>query len=67
MSNIKLERDHTGELHLKVGEQFAMGARVTSMIQVNDELTAVVFIPLKHAVMGEASNVVPFVRPATDG
>ena len=64
MSNIKLERDHTGALHLKVGDQFATGAEIRSVVQDNNELTAIVFIPLKHVSLGEVSNVLPFARPA---
>jgi len=63
MTNIQLDRDHTGILHLAVAGQYAHGARVTSVQQIGDELGAVVFIPLKHVVLGEVKNVVPFVRP----
>lgn len=64
MSNIRLQRDHAGKLHLRVGSEYASGAEVTSVINHAGELTAVVFIPLKHAVMGEIDNVVPLVRVA---
>lgn len=64
MSNIRLNRNHEGKLHLRVGGEYAIGADVTSIQQVNGELVAIVTIPLKHAIMGEVDNVVPFVRAA---
>lgn len=63
MSKIELQRSHDGALHLVVDGRFAHGARVTSVQQIGDELGAVVFVPLRHATLGEVANVVPLVRP----
>lgn len=65
MSNISLERDHTGSLHLLVSGVPASGANVTGIVTnpQTGELQAVVAIPLKHATLSEVSNVIPMVRP----
>lgn len=63
MSNIKIQRDHTGSMHLVVGDQVAVGATVAGMQLVNGEMTAIVWIPLASATFGEVRNVIPFVRP----
>lgn len=63
MSNIELQRDHCGGINLVVSGYHALGAQVTSMQQIGDELSAVVLIPLKHATFAGAATVVPFVRP----
>lgn len=63
MSNIELKRDHEGAMHLVVGGQFASGSQVAGVQMVNGEMTAIVWVPLKHVVLGEVTNVVPFVRP----
>lgn len=65
MSNIELQRDHNGGINLVVSGHHALGARVTSVQQIGEELGAVVFIPLKHATFAETRNVIPFVRPET--
>lgn len=62
MSNIRLNRDHLGKLHLRVGGEYAIGAEVGSIQTVAGDLVAVITIPLKHVVMGEVDNVVPMVR-----
>lgn len=63
MTNIKLNRDHNGKLHLQVGGEYAIGAEFSNVVtSVNGEQTAVIAIPLKHLVFGEVDNVVPFVR-----
>ncbi len=62
MTNIRLNRDHSGKLHLRVGAEYAFGAEVSSVVTMNGELTAIVAIPLKHLVIGEVDNVVPLVR-----
>ena len=64
MSNIRLNRDHQGKLHLRVGSEYAIGAEVSSIVGQGGELVAVVTIPLKHVVMGELDNVMPLVRAA---
>lgn len=61
MSNIEINRDHTGKLHLSVAGQYASGANVSHMTAVEGELCAVVFVPLKVAKLGEVQNVIPFV------
>lgn len=65
MTNIRLNRDHNGKLHLRVGAEYAIGAEVSSIVGQGQggELVAVVTIPMKHVVLGEIDNVVPLVRP----
>lgn len=65
MSNIELQRDHTGGLNLVVSGHHALGSHVTGIVTnpQTGELQAVVAIPLKHATLGEVSNVIPMVRP----
>ena len=64
MSNIKLNRDNKGDLHMIVGDQFAVGSKVVSIQQIEGfGLTAIVWVPLKEATIGEVTNVVPFARP----
>lgn len=63
MSNIEIQRDHNGAMHMLVSGQFAVGSTVAGIQHVNGELTAVVWVPLKEATFGEVRNVVPFVRP----
>lgn len=62
MSNIELRRDYEGKLQLRVAGHPASGAEVTSIVNNGGEMSAIVFIPLKHVTMGEIDNVVPFVR-----
>jgi hypothetical protein len=65
MSNIELQRDHKGKLHLVVGNQFAVGAEVHSLQPDNDgNLVAIVRIPLKDVIVSEMKNVLPFARHA---
>lgn len=60
----ELLRDHTGSLSLYSDGRPVAGARVTGIGASNDgDLQAIVVVPLKHAVLGEQRNVVPFVRP----
>lgn len=66
MTNVRLNRDHEGHLRLRVGAEYALGAEVSSIVGQGGELVAVVTIPLKHVVMGEVDNVVPFVRPVIE-
>ena len=63
MSNVKINRDINGVLHLEVAGQYASGAKVTGFNHFDGEMCAVVIVPLKHASLGEVSNVIPFVRP----
>lgn len=67
MSNIEIQRDHTGTMHLIVGDQAAIGSTVAGMQIVNGEMTAIVWVPLSAAKFGEVKNVIPFVRPAKRG
>lgn len=60
MSNVRLNRDGSGKLQLRVGAEYAFGAEVSSIVHQNGELVAVVTIPLRHVVMGEVDNVIPF-------
>lgn len=63
MSNIEFQRDHKGDMHLVVGEQFAVGSRVVGVQNIEGlGLTAIVWVPLKEASLGEVRNVVPLVR-----
>ena len=62
MTNIRMNRDHAGKLHLRVGAEYAVGAEVSSIVHQNGELVAVITIPMKHVVLGEVDNVVPLVR-----
>ena len=62
-TNVQIDRDHTGKLHLAVAGQYAHTARVTGFQQIGEELCAVVVIPTTGLVLGEVRNVVPFVRP----
>lgn len=66
MTNIELNQNHEGKLHLRVGSEYAIGAEVTGIQNLAGELTAVVTIPLKHARLGQVGNVVPFVRPQVE-
>src|SRR6218665_3318757 len=50
MSNIEIQRDHNGAMHLAVDGHIASGAVVAGIQSVNGELTAIVWVPLKHAV-----------------
>lgn len=61
----ELLRDHTGALHLYSDGRPVTGAVVTGVgaDQRTGELQAIITLPLKSAVMGEARNVIPFVRP----
>lgn len=62
MTNIRLNRDHAGKLHMRVGSEYAAGAEFSHIATINGEATAIVAIPLKHLVFGEVDNVVPMVR-----
>lgn len=66
MSNVRLNRDHVGNLHLRVGTEYAFGAEVSSIVNNNGEQSAIIVIPLKHVSFGEVDNVVPFVRPVIE-
>lgn len=63
MTNIELNKGSDDKLHLRVGSEYAVGASVTSIQSVGDDLVAVVTIPLKHVRLGSVGNVIPFVRP----
>lgn len=64
MSNIELQRDHTGAMHLFVGGVPAHGAQVTGIGQANDGTQqAIIVVPLAKLTFGEVRNVVPMVRP----
>lgn len=65
MSNIEIQRDHDGKLHLMVGGNYAAGSTVLKIDQINNGLAAVVVIPLEYVRLTEAKNVIPFVRPPT--
>lgn len=63
-TNIEVQRDHEGKLHLLVEGYPAAGARVSNFsLDGAGDLCAVVVIPLKFLTLGEIKNVVPFVRP----
>ena len=61
MNNIRLNRDNSGKLHLRVGSEYASGDEFSSIVNNGGELTAIIAIPLKHVVLGEVDNVLPFV------
>lgn len=63
MTNIELNKGSDDKLHLRVGSEYAVGASVTSIQTMGDDLVAVVTIPIKHVRFGSVGNVVPFVRP----
>jgi len=65
MSNIQLQRDSSGDLHLVVGNQFAVGSKVTGVNLIDGELRAIVLVPLRHATFAEVTNVLPFVKPSS--
>lgn len=62
-TNVSIDRDHTGKLHLAVAGQYAPTARVTGFQQIGEDLCAVVVIPTNGLTLGEVKNVIPFVRP----
>jgi hypothetical protein len=62
MSNIEIQRDHNGALHMLVGGQHALGAQVLKIDALNGGLAAVIVVPLEHVTVSEATNIVPFVR-----
>jgi hypothetical protein len=66
MSNMRINRDINGTLHLEVSGRYASGARVTGFSAIDGEMCAIVVVPLKHAVLGEIGNVIPFVRPVVE-
>lgn len=59
-ANVRLIRDHLGSLSVAVGEQFALGATVSSITTINGELSAVIVVPMKGLMVEEQSTVVPF-------
>lgn len=59
-TNVRLIRDHLGWLSVAVGEQFALGARVSSITAVDGELSAVIVVPMKSLTLEEQSTVIPF-------
>lgn len=61
-TNVRLIRDNLGTLSVAVGEQFALGARVSSITAIDGELSAVIVVPMKNLTIEEESTVVPF-RP----
>lgn len=61
-TNIELVRNHTGDIDMRVAGVPAHGARVTGVQKVDDELAAVIVVPLKHATLAEHDNVVAFKR-----
>lgn len=63
-TNISIERDKGGNLHMVVNGEPAYGAKVTNFQQIGEEMCAVVTVPTKHLTLGEVSKVVPFVKPA---
>lgn len=63
-TNIELQRDHTGKLHLFVAGVPALFAEVTGITNISDKLTAVIVVPLDNLTMGEISTVVPLKRAA---
>lgn len=64
MSNIELQRDHNGHIHMTVDGRVASGARVASVQPIEGlGLTAIVWVPLTEVTMGEVKNVIPFVIP----
>lgn len=62
MTNIELRRNHEGKVDLFVGGIPALGARMTIMQATEDGMTAFFAIPLKNAVLGEASTVISFQK-----
>ena len=65
MSNMQLQRDHAGQLHLVVGNQFAVGSKVTGVNMIEGELVAIVLVPLNQVTVAEVTNVIPFAKPAS--
>ncbi len=61
----ELLQDHTGTMHLYSDGRPVAGSSVIGVTadQRTGELQAHIVVPLKHAVLGEVRNVVPFVRP----
>ncbi len=62
MANVRLIRDHLGALEVAVGEHFAQGARVSSITDINGDLSAIIVVSLKDVTLEERSTVVPFKR-----
>jgi hypothetical protein len=62
MANVRLIRNHLGELNVAVGEYFATGARVSNITALDGEMSAVIVVPLKDVTFEEQSTVVPFQR-----
>lgn len=62
MSNVRLIRDHLGILNVAVGDQYAQGARVSSITTLDGEMSAVIIVPMKSVTVEEQSTVVPFKR-----
>ncbi|CAN7599864.1 hypothetical protein [Bosea sp. LjRoot237] len=62
MTNVRLIRTCTGELNVAVGDQYAQGARVSSINMLDGELSDVIIVPMKSVVLEEQSTVVPFKR-----
>lgn len=60
----ELLRGHDGALYLYSDGRPVSGSIVTGIGQsAEGELQAIVVVPMRHAVLGEQRNVVPFVRP----
>lgn len=61
-TNIEFVRDHEGKFDMRVSGVPAHGARVMSMSNVDGELIAVVYVPLRDATVAERDNVLRLRR-----
>ena len=61
--NTEIQRDHEGTMHLAVDGVIASGSKVTGIQNIDGVgLTAIVWVPMRYATLGETRNVVPMLR-----